>query len=309
MKFPLPSLERQALPDRPDGSTGGAPRLLTDSPSVRRVLGLLTGERSNVLVTSQATDALDLWGRTIAAALRSRADVVLEMYMPASAEALVARFNSAIVSLSLVSARSDGGPGAALRVLLVADSRSLMTPEGQLLIRLVGDFPAAGIRLLILADCEAESANRMVRDTLARRVRHVSLESDYVDEHPSAAISRDSRTVAPAGKIALPTPTPTPTPTPATSPLTAYRNPALAGSVLDAPLLAIRPPTSRARRIVTWGALVVSIALIAVLVVVLLYRDRTPSGAATVKPAQAATVSATQSSVARAAAISRGPQP
>ena len=303
MKFPLPSLERQALPDRPDGSTGGAPRLLTDSPSVRRVLGLLTGERSNVLVTSQATDALDLWGRTIAAALRSRADVVLEMYMPASAEALVARFNSAIVSLSLVSARSDGGPGAALRVLLVADSRSLMTPEGQLLIRLVGDFPAAGIRLLILADSEAESANRMVRDTLARRVRHVSLESDYVDEHPSAAISRDSRTVAPAGKIALPTPTP------ATSPLTAYRNPALAGSVLDAPLLAIRPPTSRARRIVTWGALVVSIALIAVLVVVLLYRDRTPSGAATVKPAQAATVSATQSSVARAAAISRGAQP
>ena len=301
MKFPLPSLERQALPDRPDGSTGGAPRLLTDSPSVRRVLGLLTGERSNVLVTSQATDALDLWGRTIAAALRSRADVVLEMYMPASAEALVARFNSAIVSLSLVSARSDGGPGAALRVLLVADSRSLMTPEGQLLIRLVGDFPAAGIRLLILADSEAESANRMVRDTLARRVRHVSLESDYVDEHPSAAISRDSRTVAPAGKIALPTP--------ATSPLTAYRNPALAGSVLDAPLLAMRAPTSRARRIVTWGALVVSIALIAVLVVVLLYRDRTPSGAATVKPAQAATVSATQSSVARAAAISRGAQP
>lgn len=301
MKFPLPSLERQALPDRPDGSTGGAPRLLTDSPSVRRVLGLLTGERSNVLVTSQATDALDLWGRTIAAALRSRADVVLEMYMPASAEALVARFNSAIVSLSLVSARSDGGPGAALRVLLVADSRSLMTPEGQLLIRLVGDFPAAGIRLLILADSEAESANRMVRDTLARRVRHVSLESDYVDEHPSAAISRDSRTVAPAGKIALPAP--------ATSPLTAYRNPALAGSVLDASLLAIRPPTSRARRIVTWGALVVSIALIAVLVVVLLYRDRTPSGAATVKPAQAATVSATQSSVARAAAISRGAQP
>ena len=307
MKFPLPSLERQALPDRPDGSTGGAPRLLTDSPSVRRVLGLLTGERSNVLVTSQATDALDLWGRTIAAALRSRADVVLEMYMPASAEALVARFNSAIVSLSLVSARSDGGPGAALRVLLVADSRSLMTPEGQLLIRLVGDFPAAGIRLLILADCEAESANRMVRDTLARRVRHVSLESDHVDEHPSAAISRDSRTVAPAGKIALPTPTPTPTP--ATSPLTAHRNPALAGSVLDAPLLAMRAPTSRARRIVTWGALVVSIALIAVLVVVLLYRDRTPSGAATVKPAQAATVSATQSSVARAAAISRGAQP
>jgi hypothetical protein len=42
MKFPQPSLARQALPDRPDGSTGGAPRLLTDSPTVRRVLELLT---------------------------------------------------------------------------------------------------------------------------------------------------------------------------------------------------------------------------------------------------------------------------
>lgn len=301
MKFPLPSLERQALPDRPEGSTGGAPRLLTDSPGVRRVLDLLTTERCNVLVTSQATDVLDLWGRTIAAALRSRADVVLEMFMPATAEALVSRFNSAMASLSLVSARADGGPGATLRVLLVADSRSLVTPEGQLLIRLVGDFPAAGIRLLILADSEAESANRMVRDNLARRVRHVSLDSDHVDEHPSAVITRDSPTGAAAGKSVQPTPV--------TSPLTTYRRPAPVRSVLHTPMLATRPPLSRARRIVAWGALVVSIALIAVLVVVLLHRDRTPSGSATVKPAQAATASATQLSVARAAVISRGAQP
>ena len=299
MKFPQPSLARQALPDRPDGSTGGAPRLLTDSPTVRHVLELLTRERCNVLVTSQASGSLDLWGRTIAAALRSRADVVLEIYMPASAEALVARFNSAMASHSLVSARTDGGPGTALRVLLVADSRALMTPEGQLLARLVGDFTAAGVRLLVLADAEAEAANRTVRDILARRVRLVALESDCVDEPAPATVIRDSRAAMQKGRI-------TP-PAPVISPVAAYRAPALAAAVLEAHRLPIRQPMSRGQRIVTWGALVLSIALIASLVVVLLYRDRSPAGAASIKPSQATSVS--QPTVARAAPIYRGSQP
>ncbi|NBS66478.1 MAG: hypothetical protein EBT33_19425 [Betaproteobacteria bacterium] len=299
MKFPQPSLARQALPDRPDGSTGGAPRLVTDSPTVRRVLELLTRERCSVLVTSQASGSLDLWGRTIAAALRSRADVVLEIYMPASAEALVARFNSAMSSHSLVSAQTDGGPGAALRVLLVPDSRALMTPEGQLLVRLVGDFPAAGVRLLVLADAEAEAANRTVRDILARRLRLVALESGSIDEPVPAAVSRDSRAEILNGRITLPAPV--------ISPVAAYRAPALAGAVLEASRLPVRQPMSRGRRIVTWGALVLSIALIALLVVVLLYRDRSPAGAASIKPSQATPVPL--STVWRAAPISRVSQP
>ncbi len=299
MKFPQPSLARQALPDRPDGSTGGAPRLLTDSHSVRRVLDLLTRERCNVLVTSQTSGNLDLWGRTIAASLRSRADVVLEIYMPASAEALVTRFNTAMESHSLLSARTDGGPGSALRVLLVADSRALTTPEGQLLARLVGDFPAAGVRLLVLADAEAEAANRTVRDILARRVRLIALESDCIDEPMPAAAIYDPRAALDKGSIAAPAS--------AISPVTANRLPALAGCALEAPRLAKRQLMSRGRRIVTWGALILSIALIALLVVVLLYRDRSPAGAASIKPVQGAAVS--QSTVGRASSISRGSQP
>lgn len=299
MKFPQPSLARQALPDRPDGSTGGAPRLVTDSPTVRRVLELLTRERCNVLVTSQTSGSLDLWGRTIAAALRSRADVVLEIYMPASAEALVARFNAAMSNHSLVSARTDGGPGAALRVLLVPDSRALMSPEGQLLVRLVGDFPAAGVRLLVLADAEAEAANRTVRDILARRVRLVALESDSVDEPVPAAVIRDARIAI--QKVGITTPASV------ISPVAAYRVPVIAGAPLEAPRLPVRQPMSRARRLVTWGALVLSIALVALLVVVLVHRDRSPAGAASIKPSQASSVP--QSTVGRAATISRSSQP
>lgn len=299
MKFPQPSLARQALPDRPDGSTGGAPRLLTDSPTVRRVLELLTGERCNVLVTSQASGGLDLWGRTIAAALRSRADVVLEIYMPASAEALVARFNAAMANHSLVSARTDGGPGAALRVLLVADSRALLTPEGQLLTRLVGDFPAAGVRLLVLADAEADAANRTVRDILARRVRHVALDSDSVAEPASMGATGAAEAGMHTGRIT--------SPAPGISSAEAYRFPTPIAGRLEGHRFETRQPVSRGRRMVTWGALVLSIALIAVLIVVLLYRDRSPSGAVTAKPAQAA--SATQSSGVRAPVSSRGSQP
>ena len=299
MKFPQPSLARQALPDRPDGSTGGAPRLLTDSPTVRRVLELLTGERCNVLVTSRASGGLDLWGRTVAAALRSRADVVLEIYMPASAEALVARFNSAMASHSLVSARTDGGPGAALRVLLVADSRALLTPEGQLLTRLVGDFPAAGVRLLVLADADADAANRTVRDILARRVRHVALESDSVAEPVSTGVVGDPGAGMHTGRITVPAPV--------MSSVKAYRLPALIAAGREGHRSATRQPASRGRRMVAWGALVLSIALIAALIIVLLYRDRSPAGATLAKPAQAA--SAPQSTGSRAASSARGSQP
>jgi hypothetical protein len=261
------------------------------------VLELLTGERCNVLVTSQASGGLDLWGRTIAAALRSRADAVLEIYMPASAEALVARFNSAMASHSLVSARTDGGPGAALRVLLVADSRALMTPEGQLLTRLVGDFPAVGVRLLVLADAEADAANRTVRDILARRVRHVALESDSVAEPASTGVIGDSGAGMHPGRVTAPV----------ISSVKTYRFPALTAGGLEGHRFATRQPVSRSRRMVTWGALVLSVALIAVLIIVLLYRDRSPAGAVAAKPAQAA--SATQSSGVRAPVSSRGSQP
>ena len=284
MTYPQPSLSRQLIPDRPDGSAGAAPRQLADTALTRRVLDLLVVERYNVLVTGQAADRLDRWCKSIAAVLRSRADVGLELYLPSTAEALVARFNVAIANLSLARAREGERRDSVLRVLLVPDSRSLMTPEGQLLARLVGDFPAADIRLLIVADIEAEAANRSLRDILTRRLRQVDLES-AASAQSAITLSAELLPVSPGFALGC------------VSGAAGIRVPLdqskgrlpTVPKVLIKPPLDAQPPTLSARqRLLAWGSVVVSLALVFVLVVVLLYRDRTPGAFAPINVSKAA---------------------
>lgn len=284
MTYPHLSLSRQLIFERPDDSAVATPRQMADPALTRRVLDLLVVERCNVLVTGQATDRLDRWGKNIAVALRSRADVELELYLPSTADALVARFNAAMASLSLERARASERRDSVLRVLLVPDSRSLMTPEGQLLARLVGDFPAAEIRLLILADVGSEAANRSLRDILARRLRQVDLES------AASGQSAELTPVAPlpvAGGLALARVTGAARiRVPADQSM--GRLPAVPWKLTKPPPGAQRPALSAWQRLVAWGSVFVSLALVSVLVVVLLYRDRTPGGFAPINASKAA---------------------
>jgi len=259
-----------------------------DPAFTQRVLDLLIVERCNVLVTGQATDRLDRWGNTIASALRSRADVELELYLPPTADALVARFNVAMASLTLAGARASERRDTALRVLLVPDSRSVMTPEGQLLARLVGDFPAADIRLLVFGDVESEAANQSLRDILTRRLRQVSLLESAasvraVGAPPTEPLAADTRFAlirangAARGYVPLDQ--------------SRDRLPAIPRFRIKQSMDAQRRTLSARQRLLAWGSAFASLALLSALIVVLAYRDRTPGAFAPIsaaKPAVAA---------------------
>ncbi len=273
MRFRKHSLARQALPDRPVSAAGVSPRLGPDSVSIPHALELLIDERCNVMVTSASGERLSQWGRAVASALRSRPDVAFELHMPASADNLVARFNAEMGSLSLQSARADAYPTAAsLRVLLVADPQALLSPEGLLFAKLVTDFPAAGYRLLILADAGAESTNRLLREVFGRRVRQLPLDSQVLDRNsdlPSAdAVETQGATASlRRGSISG-----------ASSAALDARCAVLPGDRGNRPMFVPARRAGFAQRLTVWAAGIVSLLLVSILVVVLVNRDRTPAG-------------------------------
>jgi hypothetical protein len=273
VKFRKHSLARQALPDGPVSAAGVSPRLASDSASTQRALELLIDERCNVMVTCASGERLSQWGRAVAAALRSRSDVAFELHMPASADNLVARFNDAMGSLSLQSARADAYPCAAsLRVVLVADPHALLSPEGLLFAKLVTDFPAAGFRLLILADAGAESTNRLLREVFGRRVRQLSLDSPALDRNSRLPFTGAVETlgatafVQPGGVSS------------ASSAARDARCAVLPSDRADRSMFVPVRRTGSAQRLTVWAAGIVSLLLVSILVIVLVNRDRTPAG-------------------------------
>ena len=246
MRLPRHPLARQALPDRPGSAAGELPRVSPDSASMQRVLDLLINERCNVLATSQSGTRLAPCGRPIASILRSRSDLAFEVYMPATADSMVARFNAATASLSLKSARTDSRSAAPLRILLVADTQDLLASEGQLFAKLVADFPAAGLRLLVLGDTGADGTSQFVSEIFGRRIRHVSLDAPVVEA--TTVRAPDSRPPVRVGD----------------------RSVNVAAALPD--------PSRRRHRVFVGSLAVISLALVSALIVVLVHRDRTPGG-------------------------------
>lgn len=273
MKFRKHSPARQALPDMPVSAAGVSPRLASDSVSIQRALELLIDERSNVIVTSASGERLSKWGRAAASALRSRSDVAFELHMPASADNLVARFNAEMGSLSLQSARADAHPCAAsLRVLLVADPQALLSPEGLLFAKLVTDFPAAGFRLLILADAGAESTNRLLREVFGRRVRQLSLDSPVLDRNSDLPLADAAETQGATASVKRSSISG------ASSAELDARCAVLPSDGADRSMFVPAKRTRSAQRLTVWAAGIVSLLLVSILVVVLVNRDRTPAG-------------------------------
>ena len=250
--------------DRPGAgaSTNPRARAVRADPTMRRAVEAVTTERLNVLVVGH-DQHLDRWGRQLAVALRARTDIQLEIYIPASAESLVSRFNQSLASLTLEAARGDVASELAAKVLLVPDIRSLDTPEGMLLCRLVSDFPGANARLVVLGDREGLHRCSRVLEALGRRLRRIELEGredSSAARHPESPVSPAQRTEA------------TSTENDAQSVTQPVR--ATAAVEIDAS----NQPLSSAPRgrpsWVTWLSVALALMLISVLVVVLLHRDR-----------------------------------
>ena len=308
MKHSHPRPCREERADQPEGASGAGARLSVEAPQIHRASDLLLGGCSGVLVTGTQVDGLARWGRSIAAALRSRTDVLVEIYMPATIDSLVDRFNSAMSRLSVKAARSGSIATGPIRVLLVPDSRALDSPEGLLLIRLVSDFPAAGVRLLVLADESAVDINRTIREMVGRRLGLVTI-GDGTPEAVAGVGESEARdanewgtrsTAKPWGRTMRGGAGPVTVPSERTGPMRLRERrpssvPALVGEQgRSSAAVQLRPDDKGAptRRLVTWLAAIASVSLLCALVMVLLTRDRSPGGAA---PAKALAVSGVSS--------------
>jgi len=111
---------------------------------------LLVQEGQNLALSSLAEAALDHYADLLVHRLRRYANCPVDVYFPASTAALVQRFEDLVARMTLQQAM-ELVPGAAPeRIWLVHEAGALAPSELQLLMRLVGNFPGAGVRVVLL---------------------------------------------------------------------------------------------------------------------------------------------------------------
>jgi len=111
----------------------------------------LVDDNMSLSMVSGHDAILDHYGKLLVARLREVAPhMALEVYFPASADALITRFNEVLQAYSIQDAMGTKAAGAQAKIWIVHDASSLPDHEIQLLARLVQHFPAANIRVVML---------------------------------------------------------------------------------------------------------------------------------------------------------------
>lgn len=111
---------------------------------------LLLHEGQNLALSSLAEAALDHYADLLVHRLRRVVSCPVEVYFPASTAALVARFEELVARMTLKQAMALLPGDAPERIWLVHEAGALAPSELQLLMRLVGNFPGAGVRVVLL---------------------------------------------------------------------------------------------------------------------------------------------------------------
>ena len=142
------------------------------------VAGLTQSGMSLSMVSSQDV-ILDHYGKLLVARLREAAPhIELEVCFPASADALISRFNEVLRTCSIEDAMGNLTSQAPPRIWIVHDAAALPDHEIQLLARLVQNFPGANIRVVMLL---AESSQKhQLLSAFGRRFMHWDIEPPTV---------------------------------------------------------------------------------------------------------------------------------
>ena len=120
----------------------------------------LTQEGMSLSMVSTHEAILDHYGKVLVSRLRQAApEVAIEIYFPASSEALLARFNEVLVNSSIQEAMNGEVSLATPRIWIVHDASALPDHEVELLARLVQNFPAANIRVVLLMTAASQKTN------------------------------------------------------------------------------------------------------------------------------------------------------
>ena len=135
------------------GHTAVPPCLLfrhADGLRLDGCITLLVQEGQNLALSSLAEAALDHYADLLVNRLRRAVSCPVEVYFPASTAALVQRFEDLVARMTLQQAMAVVPGAAPERIWLVHEAGALAPSELQLLMRLVGNFPGAGVRVVLL---------------------------------------------------------------------------------------------------------------------------------------------------------------
>lgn len=111
---------------------------------------LLLQEGQSLALSSTADAALDHYADLLVHRLRRAAPCPVDVYFPASTSALVSRFEELVADMTLEQAMAEVAGAPPQRIWLVHEAGALALAELQLLSRLVGNFPGAGVRVVLL---------------------------------------------------------------------------------------------------------------------------------------------------------------
>ena len=260
------------------------------------VAALIDDNMSLSLVSSH--DAiLDHYGKLLVARLREAAPhMALEVYFPASAEALINRFNEVLQSYSIEEAMGSKATVAPPKIWVVHDASALPDHEIQLLARLVQHFPAANIRVVLLLTTACKK--QLLLASFGRRILNWEIEPP--SEEQSQALLEQARAQGREGAVSALLKKITPWYAPAAPVAAAVaKPPAVAAVAVEEPAPpAPQEPAEKSpkvrhsmRKALLWLGGVVGLLLVCGLGVVMLYGSQQTAvllGLAASKPAASA---------------------
>ena len=308
-----------------DDSVAGVQPLLfrvADRMRLEGYVSALVQDNMSLSLVSGFDAILDHYGKLLVARLREAAPHIgLEVCFPASADALITRFNEVLQDYSIEDAMGAKFHNAPPKIWIVHDAGALPDNEIQLLARLVQHFPGANIRVVMLFN--ASSQKQKLLAAFGRRILSWEIEpptpeqADILLEQARAqgregVVGALLRQISPHKKpalhpMAMPELVVEPPPT---APMADAKAPAVPAQ--DAPASADSAPS---RKLWLWASLAAALLLVCVFGVLVLY-GIIPTGAKAVQELQdllrgdsASSTSAASSSAVADAAASAPPAP
>lgn len=168
-----------------------------DLGAIARLHGRLVDTGGNVLITSANPAALERFGRVFMQELRKHpaaAQCQISVLFDLDRELMLARFNERISSLSLDQARGAAAADSSSHVWVLLAQSDEQVAQALLLARLTGDFPAAKVRLVVLASMAVEQAlsGSVEGRRMLRCVVQPAEPNSAFEQHRSGPIALDS---------------------------------------------------------------------------------------------------------------------
>ena len=153
----------------------------TDRLRLEGFVAALTQNGMSLAMVSDHDVILDHYVKMLISRVREVApQVSLEVYFPANAEALIARFNERLKQHSIEDAMSDAAQTAPPKIWVLHDASALPDHEIQLLARLVQNFPGANIRVIMLMTQASQKAQLL--STFGRRILNWDIETPNAEQ-------------------------------------------------------------------------------------------------------------------------------